>query len=102
MLQKQKSLTFMAPASFDAWINKLESRRQTGGEYGRCSWKPFENNTAIPLVYLVSTTIPIVRDGIATVETFGHTRAAPTPLQAVDDAASRTIGVSVQFGSSSH
>lgn len=43
----------------------------------------------------------IVRDGIATTETLGHTGAATTPLQAVDDAVRRTKGVSVQFGSSS-
>ncbi|KAM3596159.1 uncharacterized protein V6R79_009438 [Siganus canaliculatus] len=38
----------------------------------------------------------------STTETLGHTGAATTPLQAVDDAASRPVGVSLQFGSSSH
>lgn len=54
----------------------------------------FENNISLPRWW-------IVWDGIATTETLVHTRAAPTPLQAVGDAASCTIGVSVQFGSTS-
>lgn len=91
-LQKQKSLTYIG--GFAGRATEINSKIHRW--WMKKLWLHSLGNNSI-----ANTDSSTAQDGVATSETLRNTGAATSPLQAVNDAARRTMGESVQFSGSS-